>query len=199
MQDVRAHDAVQAALEPMLGADPTATLLDWVLTMQTTTRADLQDLEGRLGVRFDAMDQRFDAMDQRFDAMDQRFDAMDDRFDAMDQRLDRMDLRFDRIDDRFDRMDARFDQSDQRFTMFTELWDERLQRLDGRFDQGDERFAIFTELWDERFQRLEGTLLAAFRGELNSAVVAQARTAVFGVIGSAVSISGLALAFAQFG
>jgi hypothetical protein len=63
------------------------------------TKHDLAQLEERLGLRFEMMEEglehRFDKIDQRFQMMDQRFEQMDQRFElsehkvlgAMDRRL----------------------------------------------------------------------------------------------------------------
>jgi hypothetical protein len=46
------------------------------------TKRDLDALEQRIDLRFEAMDHKFEAMDHRFEAMDHRFEAMDHKFDA---------------------------------------------------------------------------------------------------------------------
>lgn len=47
--------------------------------------------------------------------------------------------------------------------------------------------------------RHEHQIVAAFRGELNSAVVAQSRMLIFSVLGAVVSGGSLVLAAARFG
>ena len=121
------------------------------------TRHDLDALEQRLELRFDAIDQRFDAMDQRFDASDRRFAATDQRFADAAAASDR------------------------------------------RFAASDQRFAENMELFGARMDALRNELLAAFRGELNTAITAQTRTLVFTMAGTVVSLGGLALGLARFG
>ena len=48
-------------------------------------KRDLDALEHRLDLRFDAIDQRFGALEERIDL---RFDAMDQRFEALEERID---------------------------------------------------------------------------------------------------------------
>jgi archaellum component FlaC len=114
------------------------------------------------------MDARFDQVDRRFDRMDQRFDGMDQRFDGIDQRLDVMDHRFDGIDQRLDVMDHRFDGIDQRFV-----------GVEHQLEVTGER------------------IVAAFRGELVTAVAGQTRTLIVASTGAVVGLGGLAAVFAQ--
>ncbi len=52
------------------------------------TKHDLAELEARLELRFDKIDQRFEMMDQRFEMMDQRFEMSEHKvLGAMDRRL----------------------------------------------------------------------------------------------------------------
>ena len=52
------------------------------------TKHDLAELEARLELRFDKIDQRFEMMDQRFAMMDQRFEMSEHKvLGAMDRRL----------------------------------------------------------------------------------------------------------------
>ncbi len=66
-------------------------------------RSDLDDLERRMDLRFEAMDAkvegRLSAMDAKFQG---RLDAIDARFDAIDARFDAVDVKFDALDDRLD-------------------------------------------------------------------------------------------------
>jgi hypothetical protein len=89
----------------------------------------------------------------------------------------RVAARFDRVDDRFARVDDRFAALEQRM---------------------DDRFAALEQRMDDRFEQQRHELLAAFRGELVTAVSGQTRavivataTAVFGLGGLAVTLSQL--------
>lgn len=74
----------------------------------------------------------------------------------------------------------------------------RFDRVDDRFDRVDDRFAALEQRMDDRFEQTRHELLAAFRGELVTAVSGQTRavivataTAVFGLGGLAVTLSEL--------
>jgi replication initiation and membrane attachment protein DnaB len=62
------------------------------------TKHDLNELETRLGYRFEAIDHRFDAAEARVDT----------RFETLERRFDKIDARFEKVDDRFKQMDERF-------------------------------------------------------------------------------------------
>lgn len=96
---------------------------------------------------------------------------------------ERMDARFDVLEGRFE---ARFDVLEGRFEARFDVLEGSLGVLEGRF-----------EAFDERLELTEHRLTAAFRGELLSAVSSQTRTVVFALCGTAVSMAGLALAFAR--
>jgi chromosome segregation ATPase len=72
------------------------------------TKADLDVLERRSGVKFQKIDQRFEQVDQRFEQIDKRFEQIDQRFKQIDQRFEQVDQRFEKMDRRFDHMDANF-------------------------------------------------------------------------------------------
>jgi tetrahydromethanopterin S-methyltransferase subunit G len=59
------------------------------------TKADLAELMGAIGNRFDSVDRRFDGIDRRFEAVDERFQAIDAHFDSLQQDINgvREDLR----------------------------------------------------------------------------------------------------------
>jgi hypothetical protein len=63
--------------------------------------------------------------------------------------------------------------------------------LDAKIDRLDER-------WGDRLDSSEHRLMAAFRGELNSAITAQTRTIVFSLLGSLVATGSLAIAASHF-
>lgn len=71
-------------------------------------------------------------------------------------------------------------------------------RSDARFDAVDARFDALLGGLGDRFEASEQRLMAAFRGELLAAISAQTRTVVLGLVGTVVSVGGLALAFARF-
>ena len=85
---------------------------------ELATRADLDQLAGRMDQRFAAVDARFDAVDARFESFDGRFESVDGRFNTIDARFDAIDARFDTMEERMDhqremletRMDAIRDQ-----------------------------------------------------------------------------------------
>jgi uncharacterized protein (DUF3084 family) len=114
--------------------------------------------------------------------MDDRFDAVDRRFEQVDQRFEQVDQRFEQVDQRFDEMDRRFEQVDQRF-----------EQVDQRFERVDRRF----EALEGQVRELRHELLAAFRGELVTAVSVQTRMMLFGMLGAVVTMAAAALAFAQ--
>jgi hypothetical protein len=110
--------------------------------------------------------------------------AMKRDLDALEQRLDlRFDLRFDAIDQRFDAVDQRFDAVDQRFETLG-------QHLDLRFGALEQRI-------DLRSEALEHKLMAAFRGELQTALTAQGRQLAITLAGTAGALSALAFAAAR--
>ena len=94
-----------------------------------------------------------------------------------------------RIDERFDEVDRRFEQVDRRF----EQVDRRFEQVDRRFEEVDQRF----ESLEGQLRELRHELLAAFRGELVSAVSGQTRMMLFGMLGAVVTMAAAALAFAQ--
>ena len=74
----RRHD-LYTGLSEILGADQADTLMAYLPSQESTevaTKADLDDLEVRLGGRIDEMGQHIDAVGQRIDAVGQRIDRM---------------------------------------------------------------------------------------------------------------------------
>ncbi|MGH9041603.1 MAG: hypothetical protein ACRDZ3_15390 [Acidimicrobiia bacterium] len=91
--DERSRHELFLRLEAVLGPAPAETLMEMMPPVgwaDVATKRDLDALEQRMDLRFDAVDQRFDAVDQRFEALDDRFDAVDLRFEALDDRFDTM-------------------------------------------------------------------------------------------------------------
>jgi hypothetical protein len=70
-------------------------------------------------------------------------------------------------------------------------------RLDLRFDAIDQRFERLEERIDLRSEALEHKLLAAFRGELQTALTTQGRQLVITLAGTAGALSALAFAVAR--
>ncbi len=111
----------------------------------------------------------------RFDRLDAHLADHDRRLDGIDHRLAGHDRRFDQIDDRLDQHDRRFDQIDDRFVQI----DQSLQSLDHRMDT------------------LRYELIAAFRGEVVSAVSGQTRAVLLGVVTASVAMFGMSVGVAQ--
>jgi hypothetical protein len=63
-----------------------------------------------------------------------------------------------------------------------------------RFDAVDQRFDAFQQHLDDRLEALEQRVLAAFRGELVAAVTAQTRMLVVALLGTLLTVAGIALA-----
>lgn len=67
------------------------------------------------------------------------------------------------------------------------------ERLDGRFGRIDERFeAVYSAIGQAKNE-----ILAAYRGEIAAAVSGQTRAIIFTMIGTVLSLGGLAIALAQ--
>ena len=71
------------------------------------------------------------------------------------------------------------------------------QRLDLRFDAVDQRFETLQQRIDLRSEALEHKLMAAFRGELQTALTAQGRQLAITLAGTAGALSALAFAAAR--
>jgi chromosome segregation ATPase len=97
------------------------------------------------------------------------------RFEGVDRRFERIDQRFDEVDRRFERIDQRFDEIDRRF-----------EQVDRRFDEVDLKLDV-----------LRNELLAAFRGELVTAVSGQTRAVIVATATATFGIGGLAVTLAQ--
>ena len=93
--------------------------------------------------------------------------------------------------ERFDAVDRRLDDHDRRFDAVL-----------GRLDDHDRRFAVVMqrfETTDERTERAKNEILAAFRGELLSAVTGQTRQLTLTMAATVATLGGIALALARFG
>ena len=95
------------------------------------------------------------------------------------------------------RMDDRFAVVDHRFTALEQHINDRFAVVDHRFtaleQHIDDRFAAL----DERFVSLRHELLAAFRGELVTAVSGQTRQVIVATATAVFGIGGLAVTLAQ--
>lgn len=88
-------------LDEVLGPEDATTLMEHLPPggwQSVATKADLKHLEGRLALRFTAIDERFSMVDQRFASLDHRFTAIDERFTALDERFTAFDHRFTALD-----------------------------------------------------------------------------------------------------
>ena len=70
------------------------------VSLRKWTNARLNEMEERVGARFDVMDARLNEMEERVGA---RFDVMDARLNEMEERVG---ARFDVMDARFNRLEA---------------------------------------------------------------------------------------------
>jgi hypothetical protein len=95
--------------------------------------------------------------------------AMDLGFEVMGQRFEEVDRRFEEVDRRFEEIDRRFEEQREHF-------DERL---------------------DHRLEAVKNEIVAAFRGELVTAVAGQTRAVMLAVVTTSLAIGGMALALAQ--
>jgi hypothetical protein len=91
------------------------------------------------------------------------------------------------------RMDAAFVEVDHRFQSI----DQRFEQIDRRFEQIDQRFDHLEEKLDVTLDALRYELLAAFRGELVTAVSGQTRAVILAVATATFGIGGLAVTLAQ--
>ena len=176
--DPAAREQLLASLRAMLGPEEAATMDELLPPDDVGTTARFDRLDAHLADhdrRLDGIDHRLAGHDRRFDQIDDRLDQHDRRFDQIDDRLDQHDRRFDQIDDRFDQHDRRFDQIDDRFVQI----DQSLQSLDHRMDT------------------LRYELIAAFRGEVVSAVSGQTRAVLLGVVTASVAMFGMSVGVAQ--
>jgi hypothetical protein len=77
--DERARHELFIAAEKVLGSHQSETLMEMLPPVgwaDVATKHDLAQLEERMSLRFDMVDQRFDMVDQRFEMVDQRFETL---------------------------------------------------------------------------------------------------------------------------
>jgi hypothetical protein len=101
----------------------------------------------------------------------------------------RVGLRFEEVDRRFDEMEQRFVGIDRRF----EQVEHRFEQVEHRFELVDQRF----DAVDLKLDVLRNELLAAFRGELVTAVSGQTRAVIVATATATFGIGGLAVTLAQ--
>ncbi len=167
----RERREIHASLEAVHGpeiARKMARYMPIVPWEQLATKDDLAALEDRVRQRLDAVDARVDA-----------------RFDQVDARFDQVDARFDQVDARFDRVEARLGQ----FHVWFDGWADRFERLATQVDALPSRVHL---------EALEHRVVAAFRGELVTAVSAQTRMLILAQFGTAVTLAALVLAVLRF-
>ncbi len=86
--DERARHELFRRLEQVLGPEPAESLMEMMPPVgwaDVATKRDLDALEQRIDLRFEAMDHKFEAMDHKFEAMDHKFEA---KFEAMNHQLE---------------------------------------------------------------------------------------------------------------
>ena len=77
--DERARHELFLRLEAVLGPEPAGTLMELMPPVgwaDVATKRDLDALEQRIDLRFEAMNHKFEAMDHRFEAMDHKLEAL---------------------------------------------------------------------------------------------------------------------------
>jgi hypothetical protein len=84
------------------------------------------------------------------------------------------------------------DALDERLNLRFELVDQRFEALEQRFESLDRRLDQRFESLQPQFEAVENKLLAAFRGELSSAVGTQTRTLVLTHVAAIVTVAALA-------
>jgi hypothetical protein len=110
-------------------------------------------------------------------------DRIEQRLDGVDQRFVSVDQRFDAVNERFDAVNERFDAVNQRITDLGHHMDERFE--------GQRREV------DAKLDSVRDDLLAAFRGELVTAVTGQTRAVIVSITTAVFGLGGLAVALAQ--
>jgi hypothetical protein len=162
-------------LSASIGPEATATMFDLFPPAgdDHVTRRDLQGAEERVGLRFEELEER---VGLRFEELEERVGL---RFEELEQRIDR---RFEAVDRRFEAVDRRFGEMERRFDEV----DHRFELVDRRFDAVDLKLDV-----------LRNELLAAFRGELVTAVSGQTRAVIVATATATFGIGGLAITLAQ--
>ncbi len=85
--DERARHELFLRLEQVLGPEPAESLMEMMPPVgwaDVATKRDLDALEQRIDLRFEAMDHKFEAMDHKFEA---KFEAMNHQLEATKHEL----------------------------------------------------------------------------------------------------------------
>jgi hypothetical protein len=80
--DERARHELFLRLEEVLGAESAETLMEMMPPAgwaDVATKRDLDALEQRMDLRFEAQDHKFEALDHRFEALDHKFEALENK------------------------------------------------------------------------------------------------------------------------
>ncbi len=91
--DERSRHELFLRLEEVLGAQPAETLMEMMPPVgwaDVATKRDLDAVEQRMDLRFEAIDHQFEAIGHRFEAIDYKFEAIDHKFEALGHRLETM-------------------------------------------------------------------------------------------------------------
>ena len=107
--------------EEHMGRERAATMMNLVPPVgwaEVATRHDLDELDGRLTTRIDALESKLDA---RFEALESRFDALESKFE----------YKFEALGYRFDANDAKFESLEHRIDTKLERMRSELMRTFG--------------------------------------------------------------------
>ncbi len=174
--DPRSRDHLRQRLDQTIGEEASDTLMEAlppVPSNELATKADLGELEQRLGARVDGVEERLGA---RVDGVEERLGA---RVDGVEERLGA------RVDGVEERLGLRLGGTEERIGGLE-------QTLALRIDEAEQRTVI-------RLEATEHKLSAVFRGELNAAVTAQTRAMLVSTFTTAVGVGSLVLAAAKIG
>jgi chaperonin cofactor prefoldin len=175
--DERARHELFVAVQDTLGpshADTLMSLLPPVGWADVATKQDLHELEARMAMRFDIVNERFAVVDERFKSLEER---LDERFKGVDER-------FKGIDERFKGIDERFASIEQRLADMASGTDRRFTEVARRFTEIDGRLEAFERQFEIVHNRLDG---------IQKSIIDQGRALMFGLIGSSASMASLCL------
>ncbi len=82
---LEARTTLYSRLVEVLGDASAATLMSYLPGSVPATAVDLNEVEGRLTLRFDPLEQRMDRLEQRMDRLEQRMDRLEQRMDRFEQ------------------------------------------------------------------------------------------------------------------
>jgi chaperonin cofactor prefoldin len=168
--DERARHELFVAVQDTLGpshADTLMSLLPPVGWADVATKQDLHELEARMAMRFDIVNERFAVVDERFKSLEERLDE-----------------RFKGVDERFKGIDERFASIEQRLADMASGTDRRFTEVARRFTEIDGRLEAFERQFEIVHNRLDG---------IQKSIIDQGRALMFGLIGSSASMASLCL------